>query len=145
MGVEELAMMMDLARQVGVLLARRLEHHLNPPSVIFSRDRKQRIKAYLGTVGELVRGEVHFAERAFSNQPPNGVISHAPKILGRELSVGHGARVSTGGFEGAEKGRRRTRVIHCKSWQAVTARDLVSQGGRGPETPGRTFSFCFWL
>ena len=28
MGVEELAMVVDLAREVGVLLARGLEHHL---------------------------------------------------------------------------------------------------------------------
>lgn len=43
MGMEELAMVMDLAREVGVLLARRFEHHLDQPSVMSYPEAEPRI------------------------------------------------------------------------------------------------------
>lgn len=42
---------------------------------------------YLGAIGEFVRREIDFAEGAFSNQPPQCIISYSPKILGGELPV----------------------------------------------------------
>ena len=63
MGMKELAMVMDFAGQIGILLARRLEHHLDSGLAIHvytstcSAD-----DPYLGAVRELVRREVHFSE-----------------------------------------------------------------------------------
>ena len=70
MGVEELAMVMDLARQVGIFLARRLKHHLSPASrqhlspspCNLSISQSPPVEPYLGAIGEFVRCEVHLAK-----------------------------------------------------------------------------------
>lgn len=68
----ELAVMMDFAREVGILLAGRLEHDL-------------------GAIGELVRRQVDFAEGALSDQPAQRVIPYAAEVLGGEFPVEDGS------------------------------------------------------
>ena len=60
-------MMVDLAREVGIVPLGRLEHDL-------------------GTIGELVRGEVDFAEAAFANQPAEGVVADGLEVGGGKLA-----------------------------------------------------------
>ncbi len=49
-------MVVDLAREVGIVLLRRLEHDL-------------------GAIGELVGREVYFAETAFADQSSESVVA----------------------------------------------------------------------
>lgn len=59
--------MVDLAREVCVILARGFEHHLYYPLARLSNRTRD---SYLRAIGELVRGEVDLAKRALPNQPP---------------------------------------------------------------------------
>jgi len=56
MWMQELPMVVDLAREVGIVLLRRLEHDL-------------------GAIGELVGREVYFAETAFADQSSESVVA----------------------------------------------------------------------
>lgn len=66
MRVEELAMMMNLAREIRILPWGGLEHNL-------------------GTIGELVGSKINLAKGAFPNQPSKGVVTNGSKVLRREL------------------------------------------------------------
>jgi len=61
--MEELTVMVDLAGQVRILLARGLEHDLYQVSA--SRQRicsHHSVDAYLGAIGEFMRREVHLSK-----------------------------------------------------------------------------------
>jgi hypothetical protein len=64
----ELAVMVDFASEIRILLAGRLEHDL-------------------GAIRELVRGQVNSAERALSDQPAQRVVPYAAEVLGGEFSA----------------------------------------------------------
>lgn len=68
MRVQELAVVMDLAREVRVVLLGRLEHDL-------------------GAIGELVRGKIDLAEGAFADEPAERVVADGAKVVGRELAA----------------------------------------------------------
>jgi hypothetical protein len=71
-GVDELAVVMDLAGEVGVVLLGRLEDDAR-------------------AVAELVRGEVDLAEAAFANQTAEGVVADGLEVGGGEFTgVGGG-------------------------------------------------------
>jgi hypothetical protein len=71
-GVDELAVVMDLAGEVGVVLLGRLEDDAR-------------------AVAELVRGEVDLAEAAFANQTAEGVVADGLEVGGCEFTgVGGG-------------------------------------------------------
>ena len=59
-------MVVDLAREVRIVLLRRLEHDF-------------------GAIGELVGGEVDLAEAALANQSPQRVIADGVEVDGREF------------------------------------------------------------
>lgn len=92
MRVEKLAMMMDLARQVGILPTGGLENNLRMD--LFKtclHPSRCRSKPYLGTIGEFMRSEVDLAEGTFPDQPSEGVVSYISKILRREFSEEKGS------------------------------------------------------
>lgn len=59
-------MVMDLTGEVGVIFVGRFENHL-------------------GTICELVRGEIDFSKRAFADKTAKSVVADRLKILVREL------------------------------------------------------------
>ena len=60
-------MMVDLAREVGIVPLRRLEHDL-------------------GAIGELVRGEVDLAKAAFADQSAEDVVADGVEVGGGEFA-----------------------------------------------------------
>ena len=56
MWVQELPMVVDLTRKVGIVLLRRLEHDL-------------------GSIGELMSREVYLSEAALPDESPEGVVA----------------------------------------------------------------------
>lgn len=73
--VEELAVMVDFAGEVGIVLLRALKHDAR-------------------AIGELVRGKVDLAEAALSDQAAEGVVADGAEVgrgeLGQEGLVGVG-------------------------------------------------------
>jgi hypothetical protein len=67
MWMQELAMVMDLPGEIGVVLLRALEHNL-------------------GAIGELVRGQVDLAEAAFADESPESVVADGVEIRGRKFA-----------------------------------------------------------
>lgn len=59
-------MVMDLAREVGIVLPGRLEHHL-------------------GAICELVRGEVDFSEAALADEALDGVVADGVEVGGGKV------------------------------------------------------------
>ena len=59
-------MMVDLSREIGIVLLRRLEHDL-------------------GAIGELVRSEIDLSKAAFANQSAESVVSNSVKLFGGEF------------------------------------------------------------
>ena len=66
-GVQELAVVVDLAGEVGIVLLGRLEHDL-------------------GAIGELVGGEVDLAEAAFADEAAEGVVADGVEVGGGEFA-----------------------------------------------------------
>jgi hypothetical protein len=66
--MDELAMMVDLSWQVGIIFIRGFEDDF-------------------GSIGQVVTGKVDFAKRAFSNEFTKRVIAHVVQILRGKLSV----------------------------------------------------------
>jgi hypothetical protein len=64
--MQELAMVVDLAREVGIVLLRRLENHL-------------------GAIRELMGGEVDLAKAAFANEFTKRVVADGVEVDGGEL------------------------------------------------------------
>lgn len=81
MRMAELAVMVDFAHEIGILLAGRLEHDL-------------------GAIGELVRRQVDFAEGAFSDQPAQRVVPYAAEVLRGEFPMEYGSEVGDDGWPG---------------------------------------------
>ena len=85
--------------------------------------------AYLGPIAELVRGQVHLAKGAFSNQATEGIVADGPELVGRELAArGQPLRV--------EADRKRRDGTHSNScwyelaswaWRRALARLVVSR------------------
>lgn len=73
--MDELAVMMDLARQVGVVLLGRLEYNL-------------------GSIGELVGCQVDLAEGAFADQAAKRVVADRLEVLVGEFVQQRLVRVS---------------------------------------------------
>ena len=88
--MEELTMVVDLARKVGVIFIRRLQYDLYQRiairvSIKFPTRRK--VSTNLGSIGKLMRGKIDLAKRAFSDETAEMIISHAPQILGGEFAA----------------------------------------------------------
>jgi hypothetical protein len=64
--MQELAMVVDFAGEIRIILLGRLEHNL-------------------GAIGELVRGEVNLAEAAFADEAAERVVADEVEVGGGEL------------------------------------------------------------
>lgn len=84
MRVDELAVVVYLAREVRVGLVGGLEHDLR--GSVWSRG-KGHCAAHLGAIGELVRREVDLAERALANEAAESVVAHRLEVLCREFTA----------------------------------------------------------
>jgi hypothetical protein len=65
--VQELAMVVDFSGQVGIVLFRALQHHFR-------------------AVRQLVRGQVDFAEAAFSDEAAEGIVADGVQFGGGEFA-----------------------------------------------------------
>ncbi len=134
MRVHKLAVVVYLAGEVRVIFVRRLEDNLgrqvsggNTNTTL--GDSRTAVDSYLGAVGELVRGQVHLAKGAFSNQATEGIVADGPELVGRELAArGQPLRV--------EADRKRRDGTHSNScwyelaswaWRRALARLVVSR------------------
>jgi hypothetical protein len=77
--VYELAVVVYLAGEIGVVLLRRLEHDLHAVSDILSLP-LQRVFAYSGTIAELVGCQVDLAEAALAYEPSQCIVSHGLEV-----------------------------------------------------------------
>lgn len=83
MGVDELAVMVNLSRKVRIVLIRRLEDDLSwIEKTVLARDT---CRTYLGTIDQVVPGKVYFAKRTLANEFPYGVIPDVFEFSGRKL------------------------------------------------------------
>ncbi len=98
MCVQELAMMMYLARKVGVILLRRLEHDF-------------------GAIGELMCGQINFAEASFAYQ-------FTKRVVDNGLEVDRGELVQEG-LVGVCELEVRTSVYHAPYGQRM-GRDFIA-------------------
>jgi hypothetical protein len=85
--VGELAVVVDLAREVGVVFLRRLEYDLLPSAYLPVVGGYWFGAAHLGAIAELVRGEIDFPEAAFADQLAQRVVADALEICGRKFTV----------------------------------------------------------
>lgn len=85
--MQELAMVVDLTRQVGIILFGRLEYDLqgNVSDGCISLFSSLGLSC-LGAICQLVGREVDLAKRSFSYQAPDRVVSDRSKVLGIELA-----------------------------------------------------------
>lgn len=84
--VDELAVVVDLTRKVGVVLLRRLEYDLLP-SACLSPSLSVPSTAHLGAIAELVRGKIDFAEAAFADQLAQRVVADALEFCSRKFTA----------------------------------------------------------
>lgn len=69
-------MVMDLPRQVGVILVRRLENDLVIAVSRYIDLYLFRTATDLGTIREVVSSKINLAERAFADQSSQGIVSY---------------------------------------------------------------------
>lgn len=86
--MDELPMVVDLARQIRIVLVGRLEDHLEP-SLVMQYGRGRGRGAHLGAIGEFVGCEVHLAKGTLPYQLPQVVIAHILQVLVGKLAVDH--------------------------------------------------------
>lgn len=82
-------MVVDLAGQVRVILLGRFEHYLFFPEGISPHPAlgvychpALKPETHLGSIGQLVRGQVDLAEASLPDQSTNGIVSNGSKFLG---------------------------------------------------------------
>jgi hypothetical protein len=88
--VQELAVMVDLAREVGVLFLGRLEHDLRVQRGLVFDLLRVHGACHLGAIDEFVRGQVDLAKRALANQAADGVVADSTEVAAVELAVSTG-------------------------------------------------------
>lgn len=102
MRVDELSVVVDLAREVGVALVGRLEYDLASQT-----SNTMRRSAYLGAVCELMRGQVDLAKGALSDEAAEGVVTDRLEVLlgelaalvSRDTEIGRGTYSSSSWYE----------------------------------------------
>ena len=114
MWVQELAVVVDLAREVVVVLLGRLEDHL----VLLSESAIGNMwTAHLGAIGELVGREIDLAKAALADQPPQGVVPHRLEVRRREFTAARWS-VSRCARRQVRSGWL-TREAACRNWRAT--------------------------
>ncbi len=99
MGVDELAVVVDLAGEVRVVLVGRLEDDLGWVVGLggaVTGGTGCRYVTHLGAIGELVGGQVDLAKRALADQAAQGVVSDRLEVLVREFAVRGSVSVGRG-------------------------------------------------
>jgi hypothetical protein len=93
--VDELAVVVDLAGEVRVVLVGRFEDDLLQVSD-HSTIAIPHLSSHLGSICKLVGGQVDLAKRAFPNQAAEGIVSDRLEVLVREFAAGVSGREGEG-------------------------------------------------
>ena len=134
----ELAVVVDLAREVGVVFLRALEHDLSAVSVA-DPGLLSIPSSHPGAIAEFVRRQVDLAKTAFADEPPKSVVSDCLQISRGEFTVsGSAAALQAERAAGARKsnylvgGRLTQATVYKNSQAAITPASAISTRNMDP-------------
>lgn len=129
--------MVNFAREVGIVLLRRLEDYLDLLSNASFHART--CQTHLGAIGELVRGKIDLAKAALPYKPAQRIAPHGLQIICREFTRYTHQRGVLGGID-TESSYSRSCLYESASYPSkVSARQYRAESAQeaGPFVKGR--------